>query len=69
MFWTCVSYGDFKDLTRKTASDKILCDKVFNISKNPKYNIYQYILLECSINLSIKKIVLVVLKVSPTSPL
>ena len=35
-----MSYGDFKDLTRKTASDKILRDKVFNISKNPKYNIY-----------------------------
>ena len=27
---------DFKDLTRRTASDKILCDKVFDIAKNPR---------------------------------
>ena len=26
-----------KDLTRRTASDKILRDKTFNIVKNPKY--------------------------------
>ena len=32
---------DFKDLTRKTASDKILCDKAFNSGKNPKYHGYQ----------------------------
>ena len=32
-----MAYGDFKDLTRRTASDKILCDKRFNIAKNPKY--------------------------------
>ena len=30
--------GDFKDLAWGTASDKILCDKAFNIAKNPKYN-------------------------------
>ena len=34
-------YGDFKDLTRRTASDEILRDKVFNIAKNPKYDGYQ----------------------------
>ena len=34
-------YGDFKDLTRRTASDKILRDKAFNIAKNPKYDGYQ----------------------------
>ena len=32
-------YGDFKDLTRRTASDKILRNKVFNIAKNPKYGV------------------------------
>ena len=32
-----MAYGDFKDLTRKKASDKILRDKAFNIAKNPKY--------------------------------
>ena len=29
-----MAYGDFKDLKRRTASDKILRDKVFNIAKN-----------------------------------
>ena len=32
------AYGDFKDLTRRTASKKILHDKAFNIAENPKYN-------------------------------
>ena len=35
-----MAYGDFKDLTRRTASDKILHDKAFNIAKNPKYDGY-----------------------------
>ena len=30
-----------KDLARRTASDKTLRDKAFNIAKNPKYNGYQ----------------------------
>ena len=34
--------GDFKNLNRGTASDKILRDKTFNIAKNPKYYRYQY---------------------------
>ena len=33
--------GDFKDLTRRTASDNIFHDKAFNIAKNPKYIGYQ----------------------------
>ena len=33
-----MAYGDFKDLTRRTASDKILRDEAFNIAKNPKYD-------------------------------
>ena len=32
---------DFKDLTRRTASDKVLRDKTFNIAKNLKYDGYQ----------------------------
>ena len=31
-------YGDFKDLIRRIASDKILCDKEFSIAKNLKYD-------------------------------
>ena len=34
-------YADFKDLTRRTASVKILRDKAFNIAKDPKYDGYQ----------------------------
>ena len=34
-------YGDFKDLARRTASDKVLRDEAFNIAKNPKYDGYQ----------------------------
>ena len=34
-------YGDFKDLTGRTASDKILRDKAFNIAKNQKYDGYE----------------------------
>ena len=33
--------GDFKDLARRTASDKILHDKAFNIAKNLKCDGYQ----------------------------
>ena len=36
-----MAYGDFKNLTSRTASDKIERDKAFNISKNPKYDGYQ----------------------------
>ena len=36
-----MAYGDFKDLKRRTASDKILRDKAFDIAKNPKYGGYQ----------------------------
>ena len=31
-------YGDFKDLNRRTAFGKILCDETCNIDKNPKYD-------------------------------
>ena len=33
--------GGFKDLPWRTASDKVLSDKPFNIAENPKYYIYQ----------------------------
>ena len=37
MIW----YRHFKDLPRRTDSDKALRDKAFNIAKNPKYDGYQ----------------------------
>ena len=36
-----MTYGHFKDLTRRTASDKAFCNKVYSIAKNRKYDGYQ----------------------------
>ena len=36
-----MAYGGFKNLKRRTFSDKVVRDKAFNIAKNPKYDIYQ----------------------------
>ena len=36
-----MAYQDFKDLKRRTFSDKVLRDKTFNIAKNPNYDAYQ----------------------------
>ena len=35
-----MAYGDFKDLARRTNSDKVLIDKAFYIAKKPKYDGY-----------------------------
>ena len=37
-----MTYGDFKNLTRRIASDKILRDAAFNMAKNSKYDGYQH---------------------------
>ena len=36
-----MAFGDFKDLARRTAADKVLRDKAFDIAKNSKYDGYQ----------------------------
>ena len=36
-----MTYGDFKDLAKRTAVDKVLRDEAFNITKDPKYDGYQ----------------------------
>ena len=36
-----MAYGNFKDLVRRTASDKVLRDKAFKIAGDPKYDGYQ----------------------------
>ena len=36
-----MAYGDFKYLARRTAFDKIIRDKAFNIAKSSKYDGYQ----------------------------
>ena len=35
-----MAHGDFKDLARRTASNKALRDKAFNIAKTPKCDGY-----------------------------
>ena len=56
-----MAYGDFKDLARRTASDKVLRDKTFNTAKNPKYDGYQRIQFLCFLNFLIKNPQVVVL--------
>ena len=46
-----MAYGDFKDLAKITASDKVLTDKVFNVAKNPKHDRYQRGLVSMVYNL------------------
>ena len=36
-----IAYENLKALPRRTAGDKVLRDKAFNIAKNPKYDGYQ----------------------------
>ena len=35
------AYGDFKDFAKRTAADKVLRNKAFNIAKDPKYDGYK----------------------------
>ena len=36
-----MAYGDFKDLKRRTQSNKVLKDKTFAIASHPRYDGYQ----------------------------
>ena len=55
-------YGDFMHLNRRTTTDKVLCDKEFNIAKNPKYDGYQHGLALMVYKFFYKNILVVVLK-------
>ena len=35
-----MAYGNYKDLTKRTKSDKVLRDKAFEIASNPEYDGY-----------------------------
>ena len=50
-----MAYGVFKDLIRRTVSDKIWNDGAFNIAKNPKYDGYQRGLSSMTYNFFDKK--------------
>ena len=55
-----MAYGDFKDLAKRTSADKFLRDKIFNMAKDPKYDIYQgEDWLLWFINFSIKRLLVV----------
>ena len=51
-----MAYGDFKDLARRTAANKVLRDKAFNIAKDPEYDGYQRELVSVIFNFFNKKI-------------
>ena len=53
-----MAYTDFKCLTKRTASDKILRDKAIDIARNPKYNGYQRGLASMVYKLFDKKLLL-----------
>ena len=36
-----MAYGRYKDLTKRTQSDKVLKNKTFEIASNPNYDGYQ----------------------------
>ena len=57
-----MAYRGYKDLTKRTASDKILHDKSFDIDQNPKYDDINVELLQWLINFVIKNFFIVVLK-------
>ena len=61
-----ITYEDFKDLSRRTISDKVLRNKAFSIAKNPKYDGYQRGQIQQIINFSIKclKVVVLIMKLN-----
>ena len=57
-----VACGDFKDLNRRTAVDKVSRDKTFNIAKTQNTMDINVDVLQWSINFWTKKLVVMVLK-------
>ena len=57
-----MAYGVFKDLPRRTTSDKILHNKAFKFAKNPKYAEYQISLVSMVYKFFIKRLLAVLLK-------
>ena len=60
-----MAYGDFKDLAKRIAADKVLRDKTFNIAKDPKYDGYQRGLASMVYKFFDKKTQAVVLNLCP----
>ena len=64
-----MAYGDFANLARRTASNKALRDKAFNIAKNPKYDGFIHFLIKSPLHLQINllKVVVSIIKLSKIS--
>ena len=59
----CLEYCPDKDLPRRTAADKVLCNKALKTTENPKYDGYQCGLTSMAyINFSIKRFQVLLLK-------
>ena len=59
-----MAFGDIKDLNRRTATNKVLHDKVFDIAKDPRYDGYQSGLASMIYNFFlVKQLLVVVLKI------
>ena len=58
-----MAYGDFKDLNRRIASDKVLRMKALNIAKNPKYDGHQRKIASMVYKLFNKKLLMEQLKI------
>ena len=58
-----LAHGDFKDFPRRTAAERVLRDKAFNIAKNAKYDEYQRSLASMVYKFFDKKLQVVVLKI------
>ena len=58
-----MAYRGFKDVARRTTSDKVLRNKAFNIAKSPKYDGYQRGLASMIYKSLMKPFPIVVLKV------
>ena len=55
-----MTYGDCKDLNKRTFADQVWCYKAFNIAKDQKYDGISMVLLQCFIIFLIKKFFVVV---------
>ena len=58
-----MAYGDFKDLPRKTASDKMFCDKALNIAKYKNMMDIKEVLFQWFVRFLIRSPQVVVLKI------
>ena len=55
-----MAYGNFRNLLIRTAAEKVLSDKPFNITENLKFNV---VFLQLFITFLTKKLLVILLKV------